>query len=146
MVVRRGLLAAKYLSKLFSILVFGGLAIACTTGSTIAGNEIISSSAHIEEIDIVVLESFPVQINVKIDGILGDACTRLAEIVQEQDQNAFKITVTTKRPADAVCAQVLMPFSRVVALDVAGLPAGEYMVDVNGVKGEFRLDMDNKLP
>jgi len=42
-----------------------------------------------------------------------------------------------------MCAQVMTPFEEVVALDVVGLKAGVYTVDVNGVGDTFELQMDN---
>ncbi len=57
--------------------------------------------------------------------------------------DTFFVTITTSRPADAVCAQVMTPFAEVVALDVVGLKTGVYTVDVNGVRDTFELQMDN---
>lgn len=44
-----------------------------------------------------------------------------------------------------VCIQVIEPYQEVVALDVYGLPAGNYQLNVNDVVGSFALDMDNIL-
>jgi inhibitor of cysteine peptidase len=54
--------------------------------------------------------------------------------------------ISTTRPADAICTQVLGSFEETIALEVEGLPAGTYTVDVNGVIGSFTLDVDNSLP
>jgi len=40
----------------------------------------------------------------------------------------------------------LVPFEEVIPLDVAGLHAGTYIVDVNGMMESFTLDVDNTLP
>jgi hypothetical protein len=53
------------------------------------------------------------------------------------------VEITTVRDAEAVCAQVLAPFEERIALDVYGLPAGTYTIDVNGVTDSFTLDVDN---
>jgi len=53
------------------------------------------------------------------------------------------VTIGTTRPADAVCATVLVDFEEVVPVDVLGLPAGTYTVDVNGVLATFTLTVDN---
>ncbi len=65
------------------------------------------------------------------------------EINVEQIGNRFNVLVSTRAPADRVCAQVLVPFEEIVSLDVAGLPAGDYEVVVNDMTGQFTLSMDN---
>jgi inhibitor of cysteine peptidase len=42
-----------------------------------------------------------------------------------------------------VCTQALVPFEETIPLDVEGLLAGEYTVNVNGVMATFTLDVDN---
>jgi inhibitor of cysteine peptidase len=91
------------------------------------------------------MESFPLQVRVVVSGELGDGCTELNEIVQEREGNTFNVTITTARPAEAVCTQLLQLFEESIALDVEGLPAGEYIVDVNGVTGTFVFEQDNFL-
>ena len=45
-----------------------------------------------------------------------------------------------------VCIQKIEPFQEIVVLDVYGLSAGTYYVDVNGIGDTFTLDVDNILP
>jgi len=105
----------------------------------------IRELATVDDIDIAILESFPVQINVIARGNLPDACTRIDDITVNREGNTFMVTITTLRPAGAVCAQVVTPFEEVVALDVVGLEAGTYTVNVNGITGTFQLQVDNIL-
>jgi inhibitor of cysteine peptidase len=100
----------------------------------------------VDSVDILMLESFPVQVNVVVKGNLSDGCTQINDIVQEREDNTFHITLATARPADQVCTQALVPFEEVVPLDVLGLEAGTYTVDVHGVTDSFTLDMDNVPP
>ncbi|MEK9183870.1 MAG: hypothetical protein AAB890_02250, partial [Patescibacteria group bacterium] len=53
--------------------------------------------------------------------------------------DAFFITITASREADKICAQVITPFEKKILLDVAGLAAGTYTVNVNGVTATFTL-------
>lgn len=99
--------------------------------------------ATVESIGIMVLESFPVQVHVNVTGYLGDGCTTLGDIDTMQEDDTFLVNITTQRPTEAMCTQQLVGFEENVALDVAGLPAGTYTVDVNGVTDTFTLDMDN---
>ncbi len=99
--------------------------------------------AQILDVDVRVLESFPVQIHVGVTGVLADACTSFASAEVTRTDDTFVVTVYTTRPANRMCAQVVSQFTEVVSLDVAGLPAGTYAVEVNGVRSSFTLTMDN---
>jgi len=99
--------------------------------------------ANVKDIEIMLLESFPVQINVIAKGEHPDSCTKVNEITTRREGNTFFVTLTASRPADVMCAQVITPFEEVIALDVVGLKAGVYTVDVNGVRDTFELQMDN---
>ena len=98
--------------------------------------------APVEEIEIVILESFPVQIHVIASGNLPDPCTEISEVLQEREGNTFFVTIKTHR-SPGFCIQVLTPFEEIIPLDVYGLPAGTYTVDVNGLQGTFDLEVDN---
>ncbi len=98
--------------------------------------------APVEEIEIVLLESFPVQVQVIASGNLPDPCTEIYQINQEIEDNTFFVTIKTYRPP-GLCIQVLAPFEEIIPLEVYGLPAGTYTVDVNGVQATFDLEVDN---
>jgi inhibitor of cysteine peptidase len=101
--------------------------------------------ANVESIDILTLESFPVQIHVIAEGYLPDGCTEIDEIKTEREGNIFNINITTKRPKDAICTQAIEDFKETIPLEVQGLSAGNYTVNVNGVTGSFELAVDNIL-
>lgn len=109
------------------------------------GEEYTYDMANIESIDILTLESFPVQINVIAEGYLPDGCTEIDNISKEKEGNNFNITITTKRPKDAICTQAIESFNETIPLEVKGLSAGNYTVNVNGVTGSFELAVDNTL-
>jgi len=98
--------------------------------------------ALVDEIDILILESFPVQINVIARGNLPDPCTEISEVLQEREGDTFFIAIKTYRPPGP-CIQVLASFEVKIPLNVYGLPAGTYTVDVNGVQDTFDLEVDN---
>ncbi|MEA3454136.1 MAG: hypothetical protein U9R12_04315 [Candidatus Caldatribacteriota bacterium] len=98
--------------------------------------------APVEEIEIVILESFPVRVQVIASGNLPDPCTEISEVLQEREGNTFFVTIKTYR-SPGFCIQVLAPFEEIISLEVYGLPAGTYTVDVNGVQGTFDLEVDN---
>lgn len=107
--------------------------------------EPVMGLAMVDSIQILTLESFPVQVNVQIRGDLPDGCTSINEIVSQRLGNAFTVAVTTLRDPDRMCTQALVPFTETIPLDVLNLEAGTYTVSVNSITGSFTLAMDNVL-
>ena len=106
-----------------------------------------ASVAVVKSIEILILESFPVQIQAIIRGDLPDAgCTTIASVDQVREGNTFKLNLITTTDPLALCAQALTPFEEIVSLDVFGLPAGTYTVQAGSVEQTFTLDVDNILP
>ena len=104
----------------------------------------ITGLAPVDEIDILILEIFPVQINVIASGNLPDPCTEISEVIKEREGDTFFITIKTYR-SPGFCIQVIAPFEEIIPLEVYGLTAGTYTVDVNGVQAAFDLEVDNIL-
>ena len=100
---------------------------------------------YVDTMDLLMLESFPVQMRAIVKGNLPDACTTITSASSQRDDNIFRINFVTTRPADAVCAQMLTPFEQTVELDVAGLKAGTYTVVAGDVTETFELKVDNDM-
>lgn len=98
--------------------------------------------AQLSGVDIEILESFPVQVNVRAQGDLADGCTYLEEPQVDRLGNVFVVKITTFKE-DGVCTQALVPFERNISLPVNGLPGGAYIVNVNGQEYSFELEQDN---
>ena len=124
-----------------ALLFLAGLLAACGAATRADQPEL----AQVDEVTIQILESFPVQVEVLIRGSLPDACTEIDQVSQRFDanDNTFRVQVTMVRTTDDPCAQVLVPFEQTVALDVYGLSADTYIVDVNKVRETFTLQVDN---
>jgi len=95
--------------------------------------------ATVDTIEIRLLESAPVQVEVVARGYLADGCTELGETAVVLIDNEFQVTLPTERPADAMCTQALVPFEQIIPLDVTDAAPGDYTVVVNGVRGIFTL-------
>jgi hypothetical protein len=106
----------------------------------------ISGEATVESVELLMLESFPVQVRAVVKGYTPDSCTTISDIKQERESNTFNVTIITTRPADLMCAEVITPFEETIPLDVVGLKAGTYTVNVNGVSATFTLSADNAQP
>jgi len=104
---------------------------------------VITSTAVINDVQIVLMESWPLQAQAQISGELGDGCTELGQIRSHREGDTIYVRVETVRPAEAICTQQLKMFEESVPLDIEGAPAGTYTVDVNGVTETFTLDQDN---
>ena len=107
---------------------------------------VVEGLAVVEEVEIFMLESFPVQIKAVARGYLNDGCTSLGEIKQNLSGNIFSITINKVRSGDLLCTQAIVPFSEIISLEnTVGLAAGDYVVSVNDVEAEFSLDVDNEI-
>jgi inhibitor of cysteine peptidase len=119
------------------------------TGDGIGGDaEYVYRTAAVEEVDVRILESFPVQVHVTARGYLPDGCTVInsnATTVQRKG-NTFNVYLETVRPREAVCTEALVPFEQNIPLNVYGLERGTYTVNVNDVEETFELTTDNVLP
>ena len=98
----------------------------------------------VETIDILIMESFPLQVSVAVNGIKSVPCTTLLSPAVSYADNTFTVVLaeTVLGPAES-CIAITDPFETTVALNVLDLPAGTYTVDVNGVTAVFVFDMDN---
>jgi len=116
-----------------------------TPSPGVNNEEFITGVASISNVQVLVLESFPVQVNVEATGYLPDGCTTIGNTTARKDGNTFYVEIGTIRPRDALCTQALVPFTKSVSLDVYGLEKGVYNVDVNGKTASFELSVDNIL-
>ncbi len=110
------------------------------------GIDMMLGEATVEQIELQMMESFPVRVNVRAQGLLADGCTSIKGVEQVRDSQTFTVTIQTQRPRDRMCTQALKPFEHNVALEVVGLPAGTYTVNINGITDTFTLAMDNVAP
>lgn len=101
--------------------------------------------AVVEAVELQLLPTSPVQLQVKISGYLPSRCYRLGEIFTQRDGNRFTLAVNQVQLQTLVaCAAVIEPFTTQIALDVYALPKGRYAVNVNTVTQDFELLKDNQ--
>ncbi|WP_069471549.1 hypothetical protein [Candidatus Marithrix sp. Canyon 246] len=105
---------------------------------------VIQQWAPIETVQIQILESLPVQIIVIAKGTFLNGCGQLGKINTVQAGNKFTITIG-KKPIEKqmMCTQALVPFEQKIPLNIKGLKAGTYSVNVNGISKSFKLDVDS---
>ena len=116
---------------------------ACTaTDNTSVTEPVNGSNVYVDNIDVMILESFPVQVNVSVRGNLPNGCVALDEVTSDRDGNTFTLTINASSEGE-MCTQAPVPFEEIVSLDVEGLAAGTYVVESGGISAEFTLDIDN---
>jgi hypothetical protein len=104
--------------------------------------------AMVESVEVLILESLPVQIHVLVKGHLPDACAQIEGHQLEQEDNTININLNTTWPADQRCMAAPTPFEQTIPLAVDELTAGEYTVEVDGVSETFTLsaEMMGQMP
>jgi len=105
-----------------------------------------SESLTVESVDVLIMESWPLQVNAVVKGYLPDGCTNIYQSSSHRYGQGFRINLVTRRPKDALCTEALELFEVIVPLDVSGLPAGNYQVDAYGVQADFTFQQDNIIP
>jgi len=104
--------------------------------------------AFVEELEIQIMESFPVQVRVFAKGYLPNPCTRIGRIdVARTVYGDFDITINTVTSQEA-CVQTIQPFEETIPLNVTGYWAGTYRVTANNpdnstTSASFTLQHDN---
>lgn len=98
--------------------------------------------AMVESVEVLILESLPVQIHVLVKGHLPDACARIEGHQLEQSGNTIDISLNTTWPANQRCMAALTPFEQTISLAVDELTPGEYTVEVDGVSETFTLSAE----
>lgn len=110
----------------------------------IEGDYTYGQNALLDSIEVVLLESFPVQAQVIVKGNLPDGCTELDEIVVVREGDTFVLTINTRKPTgDIACTEALVPFEEKVDLDIEGLEAGTYTVVAQDLEATFTLETNN---
>jgi hypothetical protein len=107
-----------------------------TTRPTVPGA--LRGAAYIDSVDLLQLESWPVQVRALVKGSLPTPCHTLAWDVNGPDADG-RITLDVYSTADpaAICIQVLEPFEQ--SIGVGSFTSGSFVLVVNGVDYPFTI-------
>lgn len=114
-------------------------------------NEYPLEKAPIEQVKLVIIGTFPVQVFLNIQGTFNHGCGHLRPINHRRVDNRFEVTVQAEfpdlPPGSYACTASLEPFEENIPLPVYGLNAGDYEYSVNGgvYTGKFTLSTDNRF-
>jgi hypothetical protein len=93
--------------------------------------------APIDEVNILFMESYPVQVGVYIKGGLPDGCTTFRDLTTNRDNDTITIDVTIQKPGDAMCPAIYTWFEKNVNLGSDFTSGTTYTVKVNDVTTTF---------
>jgi hypothetical protein len=123
-----------------SILVALILIAACSPTSQLPTDEPPQGGAvFINSADLLIMESYPVQIALHVTGDLPTPCHSFySQVVAPDAENRIAVTVWSESDPELMCMQVLQPFDESVSIPMTGQPDGTYSVWLNGeLVGEF---------
>lgn len=106
---------------------------------TPTGGEWLRGEVFLQESQVLLLESYPIQVRVLLRGEKPTPCHEMRVVISEPDeQNRIDLEVFTEVELGEMCIQVIEPFEETVAIPMNGAPDGEYTIWVNGeLIGEF---------
>ncbi|UCD42892.1 MAG: hypothetical protein JSV69_04635, partial [Chloroflexota bacterium] len=61
-----------------------------------------------------------------VTGFYPDSCTRISEVRQEFNGSAINLSLSTAKPGELICAQMLTQYEVNILLEIGGLSPGEY--------------------
>jgi hypothetical protein len=94
---------------------------------------------YVSQADLVIMESYPVQVSLHIVGDLPTPCHRFhAEVSKPDSENRIQVAIYSVANTELMCAEVLAHFEENVAIPMNGQAEGTYSVWLNGeLVGEF---------
>lgn len=101
--------------------------------------ELVEGNAYVNSAELLIMESFPVQVSLSLSGDLPTPCNQLTvDIAEPNAENQIMVKVYSLVDPAMTCIAMIEPFSALVSLPVEDLADGTYEVWVNGtLVGEF---------
>ncbi|HET9318056.1 MAG TPA: hypothetical protein VFQ51_20855 [Vicinamibacteria bacterium] len=95
----------------------------------------------VENVEVRILESSPVQVSAHVTGRLRDVCEMVGETTQSRSESTITVTIPTFHDnlTERPCIQEKETVERDVRLEGA-FPRGTYLLRVNGLERTFRVD------
>jgi inhibitor of cysteine peptidase len=98
----------------------------------------IRSYTNILDVDVAVLESFPVQLRLTIKGEQPDGCDYPVVVEQERDGEIVTVDIYRNVPMGVMCPMILITYNETFSLE-GGFEAGTYTISVNGYMVEVKI-------
>ncbi|MBX3048793.1 MAG: hypothetical protein KIT46_00660 [Anaerolineales bacterium] len=96
-------------------------------------------AVFVDQAELLVMESFPVQIMLSVSGNLPTPCHTLhADVAQPDADKRIQVSLWSEIDPAVMCTQVLQPFEESIRIPMEGAADGSYSVWLNGeLVGEF---------
>lgn len=91
----------------------------------------------IESVEVLVLESFPMQLQLEITGYQPDGCELPVIVEQSVEDNIVSLHIYRDVPLDTLCPMALVPFEETISID-GTFEGGTVTIEVN----EFSTEID----
>lgn len=96
-----------------------------------------ASPFFVDSTDILLMESFPVQVALRVNGNLPSPCHQPVWVV-EDDGEAIRVTLASVADTDRACTQVLVPTE--LSIPLGSFESGARTVILNGEEaGDFEI-------
>ncbi|MCB0020896.1 MAG: hypothetical protein KDE09_24040, partial [Anaerolineales bacterium] len=101
-----------------------------------------AGNLYVNSVDVLLMESFPLQAQAVVTGDLANGCIVLNGLTAVRDGDSWRIEFDLTHQGE-MCTEALVPFEENVALDILGVPAGTYTVSANDAAATFTFSVDN---
>lgn len=108
------------------------------TGSRPEPEATFRSLTQITDVQAIILESFPAQINLTVTGYQPDGCDFPVQVEQRRDGNTVTLDIYRDVPPDVMCPMILLPYTATLHLD-GGFESGTYTIRVNDYELEVTV-------
>jgi inhibitor of cysteine peptidase len=95
-----------------------------------SGEETFQSPTHITNVEVIVMESFPMQVRLHITGEQPDGCDFPVIVEQTRDGNTVTVSIYREVPTSVMCPMILLPYDDTISLD-GNFEPGDYVFQVN---------------
>ena len=85
---------------------------------------------NIMRVDVHVMEIYPMQLRLEVEGEHPDGCEYPVVVGQQRRDNIIDIEIYREVPADVICPMILKPYRDTIFVD-GGFESGEYTLNVN---------------
>lgn len=96
------------------------------------GTGMFKSQTVIETVDVLILESFPVQLHLQVTGYQSDGCEVPVVVTQRREGNEVFVEIYRELSAAMTCPAGTVPYEAKIPLE-GGFESGTYTIHVNDV-------------
>lgn len=106
-------------------------------GDMSADADTYQSYTLIDSVDLLVMESFPMQVSLIVKGSQPDGCEVPVTVEQQREGSTVTVEIYRDMPLALICAAVLVPYEATIPLE-GGFEPGSYTFHIN----DFVLERD----